>query len=555
METLAFGITLEDLLSPSAAKAERAVKALEGELKTAKATLSGYQAQLRRANDLGDVEGHKRYSGLVLEAKQSLYGLAQQAEASKGAMGGLGSTVEAAAVPWGALVKGAFEAEAGVALAVAGIVASATYMALEVTEQNEKLTATFEALGAQGEGSGKKTLAFLNDLSATLPQSREELGKWAKQYEAMGVTDLGELRHQILATASAQAIMGDQGADAYKRITERVNLAVEAHHGLKLAEKSLKTLYEAGVNETDIAKKMGLTVEQLGAKLKAGTVDAQAFGNALSTTLITKGRGPLEAMGNEIDVLETKAKETFAHFFDGIDTSPITDALKSVLDLGSAGEPSGDALGQGIKGGMNEIIKALGAGITEGEIFFLDIEIGALEARNAFKKIEDGLKDIGITLPTLTEEVQSIALAFTEMGQAASLALNVTSGGLLGSLPGGPANDNGPKAETDWGPKVGAPANAAGGVVGQPAPGEMFASVAPGEMILPRSVAAQVSGPSASNDAAPASQDAAQGQGGGVSIGQLHLTIQAPGGVTDAHQITVTGLATALERLQLASGM
>jgi len=203
VETLAFGITLEDLLSPSAAKAERAVKALEGELKTAKATLSGYQAQLRRANDLGDVEGHKRYSGLVLEAKQSLYGLAQQAEASKGAMGGLGSTVEAAAVPWGALVKGAFEAEAGVALAVAGIVASATYMALEVTEQNEKLTATFEALGAQGEGSGKKTLAFLNDLSATLPQSREELGKWAKQYEAMGVTDLGELRHQILATASA----------------------------------------------------------------------------------------------------------------------------------------------------------------------------------------------------------------------------------------------------------------------------------------------------------------------------------------------------------------
>ena len=163
--------------------------------------------------------------------------------------------------------------------------------AMEATEVNKRLSATFEALGAQGPGSGGKTLAFLNDLSSKLPQSRAQLAEWAKAYEAMGVTDLGELRGQIKATASAQAIMGDEGASAYQHIAERIRVAVEEHKGLKLADKQLKTLYQSGLNVTEVAAAMGLsTAQALAAQLKAGTVDAAKFGAVLQKRLSPRAR-------------------------------------------------------------------------------------------------------------------------------------------------------------------------------------------------------------------------------------------------------------------------
>ena len=76
-----------------------------------------------------------------------------------------------------------------------------------------------------------------------------------------------------------------------------------------------------------------------------------------------------------------------------------------------------------------------------------------------------------------------------------------------------------------------APANAAGGLIERPAPGEFFASVAPGERILP-----------------------AGASGGGVQIGTLNLHIEAKDGVTDAQDLSIMGLTLAFERLQLAGG-
>ena len=81
-------------------------------------------------------------------------------------------------------------------------------------------------------------------------------------------------------------------------------------------------------------------------------------------------------------------------------------------------------------------------------------------------------------------------------------------------------------------------------MVQQPAPGEYFASVAPGEIILPQRQARELTSPSAAND----------GSSGGVRVEHLELTIMAPHGVTDAEQLSVVGLTLALERLQLASG-
>ena len=40
-------------------------------------------------------------------------------------------------------------------------------------------------------------------------------------------------------------------------------------------------------------------------------------------------------MGDELATLKIKAAETIAKLFDGIDTSPLTDGLKSMSSLGA----------------------------------------------------------------------------------------------------------------------------------------------------------------------------------------------------------------------------
>ena len=95
------------------------------------------------------------------------------------------------------------------------------------------------------------------------------------------------------------------------------------------------------------------------------------------------------------------------------------------------------------------------------------------------------------------------------------------------------------------------------GVMGEPAAGEKFASVAPGEMILPKDTVRQIAGSGlgpASASYSTTNVANTNGGEGGVHIGTLHLHIDAPEGVTDATQVSATGLAIALQRYQLASG-
>ena len=550
MEGLKFSISLEDFVSPSSKKASAALHALQTSLKTTKAQLASYQAQLTRANSLGDVAGHAKYAALVEESKKSVYGLTQQLENAGPAAKGFGSSLSISSAGLADVVRYSLEAEGAILAVTAAIGALAIKTALDVTAVNERLVKTFDALGAQGAGSGKSTLEFLDKLSTKLPQTRDQLATWTKQYEALGITDLGQLRHQILATASAQAIMGDEGANAYTKITERVNLAVEAHHGLKLAEKSLKSLYEAGVNETDIAQKMGITVQALGAGLKAGTIDAQAFGNALSDTLVRKGKGPLEAMGSELGTLEAKASETFRHFFDGIDTKPLTDALKSVIRLGDQGNPSGKALASGVKGGLNEIFVELGHGVTEAEVFFLTLELYALEtgitAKGAIKGVEAGVRSLVFVAETLVLPFTAALHAAEALyGLVDSHTGKVEGGTKIGALGGGGSL---------LGPGIAkAPANANGGLVAKPASGEMFASVAPGESILPARQTRQIAEMGKGSAAALARPQNDNG-GGGVHVDRVEVNITAPHGVTGAKELSVTGLTIALERIRLAAG-
>ncbi len=249
---LNFVLGLEDQLSPDAKKASQALRQLSTELTGSKAKLALYQQQLSQARQLGDVDGYRKYTKLVAEARRDVFQLGEAMVAAGGPAQKLGKDIGQVSGKIATIKEPAKDATAHLTAMFLGLgsisaigsifrrvaddivhsledIARATIeTALRVTEVNARLVATFEALG-EGPGAGQKTLDFLNDLSSKLPQSRDQLAQWAIQYQALGITDLGELRNQIRATASAQAIAGDEGAEAYKNLTERIHIAIEEH--------------------------------------------------------------------------------------------------------------------------------------------------------------------------------------------------------------------------------------------------------------------------------------------------------------------------------------
>jgi hypothetical protein len=580
-----FAVTLEDHVTTAAGKATASLEHLKSGLEHAGKSAGEAGHGFYKIKDPVEI-AHNALEGMSAGLKE--FGNALKSGNVGGMIDGVTESLAGMAQTLDLIVPGLGQAAAAVIKVAGGIagfaaeaIEGAVEMSLEVTAANDKMIATFDALGTQGPKSGEKTLAMLDQLSAKLPQSREQLAKWTTGIEAMGITDLGQIRQQLLATASAQAIMGDTGAAAYDMLSKKVREAVEAHHGLKLGERTLTQLYNAGVNVDSISKKMGLSTKQLAAELKKGTLDAQAFGNALSSTLIEKGAKPLDVMGDELGTLKSKASETFAHLFDGIDTSPLTEALRNVISLGDQGEPSGQALKKGMTAGLNAIIKMLGHAVTEAEVFFLEIEVKALEAYIALKPLIKGFETIdrlvskaipaaqkpgeattaGGAARTALSAVSMTSIATGGVADGAKLGLNIVSGLLdalgaakvrafLGGEALGKATISGLHEGTgSHSPSV--PAMKIGGFLGA---GLGMGMVRSRE---PQRAARQISG----NALGGMMQAAAgAGMGGGGARGGGHhveigaVNVHAAQGVTDAQQLSVIGLSTALERFQLGSG-
>ena len=349
---------------------------------------------------------------------------------------------------------------------------------------------------------------------------------------------------------------------------------VEAHQPLKLATRSLQQLYQAGINFTDVAAHMGTSAAVLGAQLKAGTVDAAKFGDALKDSLTDKGKGPLEAMGNEIGTLKVKAKETFDHLFDGTDTSSIVIAIKDLIDLGDQGEASGQAIKDGIGPAIQDLADDIGIGIEKAKGYFLDLELSYVKLDNVVKDatglntLQVVLKGLEVGFDALVASVKALATELPVVGsmvqayQAISAARGIGGAAVAGieagvnSLAGAASN------AAHGGGSL--PGHASGGIVTgiiggraqvQAAPGEGLASIGVGERILPARESRQVQPYAFGGGFAPFQQQPQNDNGrGGVHVGHLEVHITAPHGVTDAKELSVVGLTIALERLQLAVG-
>lgn len=593
-DSLSFGISLEDLVSGPAHKAAKAVDDLSLELGKAKEQLAGFEAQLKLANLLGDVAGHEKYAAAVEGSSRKVFelGNALDGAAEKGPAAASGLEQIAAQAPGVAKVA---IAVAAIGIAVGGVLLeigkAGVETALEVNAFNAQMTATFDALG-KGPDAGKRTVEMLDGVARELPQSREQLASWTREIEKMGVTDLGKVRQELLATASAQALLSEGGDQAYMKISRKVNDAIEGHHKLTIAAKELTRTI--GTNMTAaIAQKMGLSLEKLEQQLKAGTVDAAKFGDAMETTFIERGAKGLDAMWLKTGVLTGKLRDNFRELFSDVEVKPITDAMRELIGLFDQGQPSGQGMKASITDAFNGIIRAIGDTMIQGEILFLEIEVWGLSAElalrpvwNMIKLIGRGAEEAGKALGLIqppgagagAAPTSPIAGAFTA-GQDILDPVGALMRGLGGvvKVPGidvGVAVGEGlvegmlsmlglvdatgqqlGKAATDGAAnaaQVKSPSRVTMEIGGYMAEGLTLGMANhPGPARAGRTISTNaLGGLGKALGGAPANGNA----GGDTNVHGVTINIQAPQGVTDAASISATGLALALERFQLASG-
>jgi hypothetical protein len=566
---------------------------LSNSLEHGKGAAKGHGASLIAIKDPAEIARHA-LDGVASGVKGMVSALA--GGDAKGAIEGATEAVAGLASALDYVVPGLGQAAAAavkVAGAFVGLIAGGVETALEVRAMNAQLEATFDALGS-GPDAGKHTLDLLDDMKRDLPQTRDELAKWTRAIEKMGVTDLGQVRRELLATASAQAILGEEGPAAFEKIERKIHDAIDGHHALKIASKELTRTIGTNLAGAAAAR-MGLTLEQLEVKLKAGTVDAAKFGDALEDALIAKGAKGLDALW--ASKAWSKIKESGRELFADVDVTPITGAMRDLLVLFDQTQPSGQAMKVTITDAFNGIVKAIGWAITEGEVlalrfmvYGLSMELALLPVWNVLKKIGGALEGAGQAIGLVAKPGAAPApVAPKDAGASAVDAVGSTMSGITGFLLGGPlgaamtiggkkvgdaiseglvnalrggkpdveaaANDLGATAivGTKRGAGVKSPSKPAieiGGYVAEGLGIGMTSSPAPAR--AGRRLSANALGGLVG---AALTSPAANGNGGGgLTLHVENINITAPHGVTDATGLTATGLAVAVERFQLASG-
>lgn len=387
--------------SASKAAAESVTK-LEHEMTVLQKTLSSAQDRMTKASALGDIAGFRKAktdaANLTatldpLKTKhaeataqmQQFSGAASQASASSADLqaelaevtGGLSLVIEALAVVGGA---------------IGAVVIAGAALAIEASEAKAKMVGLFDALG-EGKVTGKETVAMLDELGDSIGQTREKLAPLAQKFMAMGVTGTAQLRALTLAAASAGAL-AEGGGEAFEKMFKKISAAAQTGAALKIPLKGLGSLADMGLTVDDVSRKMGISAQKLQQQLKAGSVDAKKFGDALQQALVEKGAGPLERAGASLTNVWAKFKENISKMFEDVDVGPFLEEVKQLFDIFSQAKPSGQAMKAGIGGFFKEVFALATKLVPMVKHFLLDMVIYGLRAYIALRPIAKWFQDL-----------------------------------------------------------------------------------------------------------------------------------------------------------------
>lgn len=405
MEGFAFTISMNDLLSAPAKKVSSALMATSKTALLLERSAKSMESQMAKSAAVGNWKAYAKQEQSLRSLNEALTntdkGFAELAE------------------PMGA----ATSAVLALTAATAGLIAKGAAFTISAVQEKQAAQQMFRAM-AGGKAAGDQLFEMMEDLATQLPQTKDQLTAWSKEFTAMGVLKADALRTQLKATASAAALMGDSGAEAFMKFQKRIQESIATTGKLKLADKQLAALAETGANVSDVARQMGISATTLQAKLKAGTVSAKDFGDALDRALIQKGAGPLARLSGSMDVLQKKFSEAIGDIFEDVDISPFIDAMKDFLGIFTQGTESGKAMKTVFAGFFTSFFQLAGKAVLIAKTLFLGMIILGLKAYIAIKPFIPALKILGMV-------VAAAGLAFAATFLPAVAASIVALGSLI----------------------------------------------------------------------------------------------------------------------------
>lgn len=457
---------------------------------------------------------------------------------------------------------------AATAAVLAGVVAFGKW-AIGAADAQRSLDLLQEAAAGSATNSAAMTTQ-IDAMARRVPTARAELQKlYEETFRLADHTRMsgGAIQSTYEAIAQSSAAMGDsvgkQIGDLITRSKEfgviRIGRLDVQGTGIDyekdLVEPLAKSMTRVGpITQAAMAKaraqlQIGGLQMDAGAKLVADAVNSRFGGINLRQML-------------SLDVQWKRLKETFVSFTRGINLDPLIKAVQHFFAMFNTENDVGAAIKQIVEVLGNGMVGAVAKGGPAAEDFFKSLVIDAQElviaALEGKKSVADMFKfDVGDAITNLKEVVELLKAAVSVLA-AVNRARNFVANALVNNDLG---VESGKAAAADLqeqakayrdahkakGSTVGAyvphddgmgtvetsPAHAEGGVVGRPAPGEFWASVAPGETIVPVG---------------------ASGGGGGsaraVTVNLGGITIQAGGGTSKEIATAVTSSSFRQQLLQ-----
>ena len=264
-----------------------------------------------------------------------------------------------------------------------GFVRRVGEFAATAVEAREAATALFDAMG-DGLSTGREVIGMMDRLERLTGMTRAQMVPLAREFESMGIVAVPNLREALVAASSATRLVGESGGAAFTNMMARIQEAKEGAGGLLKLRTAGNPFRQMGVDIDDVGAKMGITGQQLGAMLKAGTADAQRFGDALQVAIIDKGRGPMERFAVSFTAIAGRMREYAGRLFENINLEPMLGQLSDFVELFSQAKVSGQALQWAITEMANTMLGGGGA-IHSLKDAFIQFEIAALKAYIAIK--------------------------------------------------------------------------------------------------------------------------------------------------------------------------
>ena len=340
----------------------------------------------------------------------------------------MGATI--AAIDPVTLAITALEIEIGVlvgvvALAAAGLVAMMSE-AIGVTQGADALRNAMQALTGDGQGS----VDMVNRLAGSLPIAKGQLADWAKMLAAAGYSGKG-LEDAILAVASAQAIMGDSGAQAAQQVLRQFKEMADAGGNITINKRILMQMSNAGVSAQALAAQLGISVD----KLNGMKISADKLGDAMKSVLIKNGKQALEDMSMTWGSMFAKLQEGIASLFaDPAIAAGVHDFMKAMKDLfgiGNKGATGMSVLGVVVKTILVPAFKLatiIVKGVTWAIKEMINIGLKVLIWFDQFKRTAVGAATIKAVLVGIVAVVAVLGFVFG--------ALAVVIGGAIVSVVG-----------------------------------------------------------------------------------------------------------------------